>query len=359
MRYLIVRRYIIKGMLFVLLVVALTSAIPWIYEKVFDDGARHWCQAPIQNGAWREKKGISLDTTFLNNDYVVSKLKIDDADLKGVRLSANIVVKGRFIRDEAGEVIGLSGKLFSRDIALGSNPAMKARMSFKIADDELEIESLRIGKSYEIHGRMGLASPFETDLRFDIKKLDLRGASVAARVKRRKVVLGIVDGLFHIKGRLSGNLFSEGIIKSRNGRIGPVGYDLATIRFEGFGPIINIADSSIGKGNLTMEGYVDLRDIAKGDLFDDLRIKSDMKTIVWDKWDITKEGTDELSMMKDVSDKMRVGFKTMARDPRTTYYDRENPEEMNLEYKLGGEKNLKMKLMENEEFFGIEHSVKF
>ena len=358
MRYLAVRRYAIRSLLFVSLAVALASAIPWIYEKVFDDGARHWCQAPVP-GTSEVDKGISLDTTFLNNDYVFSKLKIDDADLKGTRLSANIVVKARLIRDDRDKVIGLSGKLFSRDIALGSNPAMKAGMSFKIANDELEIESLRIGKSYEIQGRMGLAPPFETDIRFDIKKVDLRGAPVAAKVKRRKVVLGIVDGRFYIRGRLSGNLFSEGILKSRNGRFGPAGYDLATIRFEGFGPIINIADSSIGNGKLTMEGYIDLRDIGKGDLFDGLRIKSDMKTIVWGKWDITKEGTDELSMKKAVSDNMRVGFKTMTRDPRTTYYDRDNPEEMSLEYKISDEKNLKMKLMENEEFFGIEHSVKF
>lgn len=354
MRYLIIRRYTIRILLFLSLAVALASVTPWIYEKAFDDGAWHQ-----KIGTIELDKGISLDTTFLNNDYVFSELKIDGADLNGVALSANIVVKARLIRDETAKVIGLSGKLFSRDIALGSNPAMKVGMSFKIANDELEIASLRIGKSYEIQGRMGLAPPFETDLRFDIKKVDLRGAPVAAKERRRKVVLGIVDGIFYIRGRLSGNLFSEGILKSRNGRIGPVGYDLATIRFEGFGPIINIADSSIGNGNLTMEGYIDLRNIAKGDLFDDLRIKSDMKTIVWDKWDITKEGVDELSMMKDVSDKMRVGFKTMARDPRTTYYDRDNPGEMSLEYKISDEGNLKMKLMENEEFFGIEHSVKF
>ena len=89
-----------------------------------------------------------------------------------------------------------------------------------------------------------------------------------------------------------------------------------------------------------------------------MQIKSDLKTIAWDDWDITKTGTDELSMTKDISDRMRIGFKTMARDPLTTYYDRDNPEEMSLEYKMGLE-NLKMKLKENEEFLGIEHNIKF
>jgi hypothetical protein len=83
-----------------------------------------------------------------------------------------------------------------------------------------------------------------------------------------------------------------------------------------------------------------------------------MKTIAWDSWDIEKKGRDELSITKDVSDNMCVGFKTVAREPVTPYRDRENPEEMSLEYKIGS-KNLKMKLKENEEFFGIEHSVEF
>jgi len=153
-------------------------------------------------------------------------------------------------------------------------------------------------------------------------------------------------------------LFSEGILESRNGTIGSIEYELATIKIKGFGPIINIVDSSIGNGSLTMEGYVDLRKISGGNFFDGLKIKSDMKAIVWDRWHISKHGTDELSMTKDISDNMRVGFKTMTRESITSYYDEENPEEMNLEYKIGGQ-NLKMKLKENGEFFGVEHNVKF
>ena len=107
-----------------------------------------------------------------------------------------------------------------------------------------------------------------------------------------------------------------------------------------------------------MEGYIDLRNIAKGGFLGGIRVKSDLKTIVWDDWDITKEGIDKLSMTKDISDNFRVGFKTMTRDPLTTYYDRENPEEMSLEYQMG-EENLQMKLKENEGFFGIGRNIKF
>ena len=118
------------------------------------------------------------------------------------------------------------------------------------------------------------------------------------------------------------------LFRSRGGTIGAIGYNVITVRLEGFGPIINIVDSSVKQdsGKLEIEGYVDLRNIAKGNLFDGVRVKSDMKTIAWEGWDITKKGTDELNMKKDVSDNMRVGFKTVSRQPLTTYDDSQNPE---------------------------------
>ena len=368
MRYLIVRRWTIRVLLLVSLVAAFASVVPWIYENVFvreeaffDDGVMY--QDLDSTWIWRGITGIDkdifLDSSFLNNDYVFSKLKIEDADLKGVKVSADIIVKGQLIRDKEGKIIGFSGKLFSRDIVLNSKSFDVARMSFRIIENELEVETLRLGNSYGLKGRLSLVPPFETYFRVEIMRADMREVGPIAKIKNSNVMLGIVKGFFHIKGNLSNNLFSEGILESRNGKIGLVGYDLATVRFEGFGPIINIVDSSIGNGALTMEGYIDLRDISEGDLFDGLKIKSDVKTIVWDDWDITKKGTDKLSMTKDISDNMRVGFKTMAREPFTTYYDTERPEEMSLEYKIGSEENIKMRLRENDNFFGVEHSVKF
>ena len=84
-----------------------------------------------------------------------------------------------------------------------------------------------------------------------------------------------------------------------------------------------------------------------------------MKTIVWDGWDISKEGSDSLKMVKEIGEKVSVGFRTFAREELLPYQKRENPDEMSLEYKLDNCQILQMKLKENEEFFGVEHKNKF
>lgn len=336
---------------------------PWIYRNVFisEEGfilKGHTCRIPSSLGDFKFGKDVFLDVRFLNNNYLLSELNIKELELGGVRLSGDIVVKGRLIEKDEGSVF--SGKLFSRNISLNSRLSMKVSSQFKIKDDTLEIESLRLGRSYDLKGTVNLVNPFITDLVLEIRRGDMRDFAVIANAKNPDVALGSMNGIFYIKGELK-NLFSSGMLHSRNGKIGSLEYDVANARLEGSGPIINLVDTYLrhGSSRLTINGYIDLRNIAKGeDLFGGLRGTSDMKEIVWDGWDITKSGASELRMTKSISDYMQVGFKTMAREPLTTYYDNESPEEMSLEYKMGL-KNVKMKFKENEEFLGIEHNVEF
>ncbi|MFH1854440.1 MAG: hypothetical protein ABH815_03905 [Candidatus Omnitrophota bacterium] len=367
MRHLILRRRARVILLVILLAVITASVIPWAYYKFFIDREGLFDLGPALYSFkmpefFRENeidRAVSIDINFLNNGYMSSELHIEGLNLKGPVISGNVFVKGRFIKDNSGKTETFSGKLFSDDISINSKPFMPVKASFDMNGAAIEIKSLRFGRAYEIKGRIGLEAPFETDLRLDVKRADIRDLARIARPRKSDIALGMMNGVFYFKGKLS-NLYSNGILESRNGRVGRVEYDVATIRIEGFGPIINIVDSRArwGKSLLTIEGYIDLRNIEKGTLFDGLRVKSDMKTIVWDGWDIDQKNKDELSMSKDISDKMRVGFKAFTKEPLTHYRDRENPDEMNLEYKMGQE-HLKMKIKENEEFFGIEHSVKF
>ncbi|MEE8317272.1 MAG: hypothetical protein V3S13_00010 [Candidatus Omnitrophota bacterium] len=367
MRYLIIRhnRGIILG--FILLAVLFASAGPWIYENLFIRDQEIMLQERMYqdydlSSFFAEAeviKGISSDSTFLNDDYVFSKFRIDNLDIKGIMLSADIVVKGQFIRDDRKGIIGFSGKLFSKDITLNKEPFMGLSMSFRVTGDDLEVRSLRLGRSYELKGRVGLKKPFKTDLRIDIVRADIRDLTILMKAKNPDIAIGVMSGILYVKGDQD-ILFSKAILESKNGKIGPIRYDLANIRLEGFGPIINIVESNIrhSGSRVTISGYVDLRDIAEGDAFDGIIVRSDMKRLVWDDWDIRREGKDQLSMEKDISDTVRVGFKTMARDPITSYYDEDNPEEISLKYKIGLE-NIKMRLKEDEEFFGIEHNIKF
>ncbi len=367
MYYLVIRRKIRMTLLFILLAAVLINIAPQVYENIFiqrEDFYFYAGQKDLDYGqVWRDTEidtPVSLDVNLLNDGFLFSKINIDGLVFKGNEFSGDIVIKGRIARDKKGQPTGFSGKLFSGNITQNSEPLLPFRAFFKIANGQLEIEKLLFGRAHKVMGKLSLATPYEVDLRLEIDRLDMRRLSPASRIKDKDIVFGIVSGGFNITGNLAGNIFSEGMIESRRGRFGSVEYNTIRLKLEGFGPIINIVDSSFkhDSGTLTMEGYVDLREISKGGFFDGVRIRSDVKTIVWQGWDITKKGTDELSMEKDIGDKMQVGFKTMAREPLTTYEDRENPEEMSLGYKIGSEQ-LKMKLRENEEFFVIERNIKF
>ncbi len=367
MHYLIIRRKVRTILLFILLAAVFVNIMPQIYENIFVQREDFYFYTGQKNLDYRQTlsdieidKSVSLDVNLLNDDFLFSKINIDGLVFKGNKFSGDIVIKGRIVRDEKGRPAGFSGKLFSGNITQNSEPLLPFRALFKIADGELEIEKLLFGNAHKLKGRLSLTAPYGVDFRLEIDRLDMRRLSSFSKLKDKNIIFGIVSGGFNITGNLADNIFSEGIIESKKGRFGSIEYDTIRLKLEGFGPIINIVDSSFkhDSGILTMEGYVDLREIPKGGFFDSVRIRSDVKTIVWQGWDITKKGTDELSMEKDIGDRMQVGFKTAIREPLTTYEDRENPEEMSLGYKIGSEQ-LKMKLRENEEFLVIERNIKF
>lgn len=300
-------------------------------------------------------KAVSLNFYFCDNKKVVSELKIDNLDIKGAILSGNFILKAKVLKGN-----GLTGKLYSSNITLDSSLLPDLKIFFKLTKDELKVYSLNFGNAYRLKGTVGLKEPFETNIYFEIVRANLKDIAIITKAKRPGVVTGVMNGLFNIKGPLN-NLQSSGFIGGRSGKIGPIWYDSADIRIHGIGPIINIVDSRIrqAQATFTMEGYIDLRNIVGSNLLSYIKLKSDMKQIVWDGWDISKDNSDSLKMVKDIGDKVSVGFKTFAREELPPYQKRGNLDEMILEYKLDNGQAFQMKLKENEEFFGIEHKKRF
>jgi len=300
-------------------------------------------------------KAVSLDLCFFDAKKIVSELKIDKLDIKGAFVSGRLILKAKVLKNNT-----LIGKLYSKDMKMGSSVLPALNVFFKLTKDELKIYSLNFGESYRLKGAIGLKEPFEADIYFEIIRANLKDIAIITKAKRPEVVTGIMNGLFSIKGPLD-NLQSSGFIGGRSGKIGPIWYDSADIRIQGSGPIINITDSRIkqAQATFTMEGYVDLRNIAGSNLLNYIKLKSDMKTIVWDGWDISKDGSDSLKIVKDIGDNVSVGFKTFAREELLPYQKRDHMDEMRLEYKLDNGQAFQMKLKENEEFFGVEHKKRF
>lgn len=299
-------------------------------------------------------KAVSLNFYFCDNEKLISELKIDRLDIKGAALSGSFILKAKVLKD------GLTGKLYSSNMTLDSRILPGLKVFFKLTKNELKIYSLNFGESYHLRGAVSLKEPFETNICFEILRANLRDIAIITKAKRPGVVTGVMSGIFNIKGPIN-NLRSSGFIGGRSGKIGPIWYDSADIKIHGIGPIISIVDSNIkqAQATFTMEGYIDLRNIAGSDLLSYMKLKSDMKTIVWDGWDISKDGSDSIKMIKDIGDNVSVGFRTFAREELLPYQKRENMDEMSLEYKLDNGQIFQMKLKENEEFFGVEHKKKF
>jgi len=299
-------------------------------------------------------KAISLNFYFRSNEKLISELKIDKLDIKGAALSGSFILKAKVLKD------GLTGKLYSSNMTLDSSALPDLKVFFKLTKDKLKIYSLNFGEFYRLRGDVSLKEPFETNVCFEILRANLRDIAIITKAKRPGVVTGVMSGVFNIKGPID-NLQSSGFIGGRSGKIGPIWYDSADIKIHGIGPIISIVDSNIrqAQATFTMEGYIDLRSIARSDLMSYMKLKSDMKTIVWDGWDISKYGSDSIKMIKDIGDNVSVGFRTFAREELLPYQKRENLDEVSLEYKLDNGQIFQMKLKENEEFFGVERKKKF
>ena len=302
-------------------------------------------------------KAVSLNVRFFDNKELVSELKVDNLDLKGAFVSGNLILKARLLKDNGG----MTGKLYSNDMTLNSKPLPELSVFFKLTKDKIRIYSMNFGKSYSLKGTVGLKEPFETNLYFEILRANLRDLAIVTNARHPNVVAGIMNGLLSIKGPIK-NLESSGFIGGRSGKIGPIWYDTADLRIQGVGPIINIVESRIrqNQATFTMEGYLDLRNIANSNPMAGIKVKSDMRMIVWDGWDISKDGSDSLKMVKDIGDRVSVGFKTVAREDLPSFQKKENMDEMSMEYKLDDTgQAFQMKLKENEEFLGIEHKKKF
>lgn len=309
-------------------------------------------------------KKISIDADFSNGRQVVYKIKLKGLDYKGIKVSLNTIIKARILKDNDGNITGFSGKLSANNIKFNDVELMPLEAAFKITKPQLTIYSLNIGSSYNLKGTVKLERPFQSELYLAIYKANIRDIAVLLKAKNPDSISGIVKGIFSLEGPFY-NLVSKGNVEARAGNIGPIAYDYASLRLEGFGPIINILDSKVrqGQASFNMDGYIDVRDLSKGNLFEGIRFSADMRAIVWNGWDITKNNKDELDMIKKVGERMMVGFKTRGRDSVPSYYNyynnKENHEEMSLEYKLQEKQSFKIRLNGDEEFFGIEHKAKF
>ena len=284
----------------------------------------------------------------------ISHLNIKESDVEG-SLVTNIAVN----RKDSGIVDSIKIDLRTNTLILDYQPALDIYGNFYYKDGKLIINYLNMGDNLKIKGWMNLSEPRQIDMRAELGNLNseiLKNYSFAPSDFNFSAV---ADCEIEIKGELP-NPYAKIHFITGPGSVDDIAFESIRVTAEGEYPLLYFRDSRINRevGHLIIEGKLDMRKLKNGTLFDDMVIKSDEETIIWEGWDITKKKMDnEVTLRRSISEDISVWYKSYLKDE--TQSEGSSKDSIELEYEIFKNKSLKMKLNKEEEFFGVENKIKF
>ena len=275
-----------------------------------------------------------------------------------VDLSTDVKFDAEF--KEKSEVPMLTGTLNTTNTIINYRPAEELSAQFTVRKKAVEILGLKWGKTFRLVGKVNLEAPNDLEIiaLLDGTKLEDLMSFWGESVKN--VVSGTVKGRLEIDGPLD-TCVSRGHITARGGHIGDVYYENAVIHLTGKGPMVMVGDSRIYRetGYLLLDGELDFSQLGKRNIFEDIIIKTDDQSIVWEGWDISKETvTDTVNLKKRIGEELEIGFVAPV-EPADELKEEEPEGAFEMRYKLKESDSLKIQIREEEEFLGVEHKIKF
>jgi len=260
----------------------------------------------------------------------------------------------------------ICGTLKTYGSVLNKRPIPELNSSFEIQDAKLRILTFSLGDSYDLRGIVNLSSrPFNVDLSLNFyqaapSELISRfgwGAQGEPGFAKQPDFSGLINGLIKITGDISRPKV-EGYLEARDGRIGDLSFVSADINIKGRYPRILIVDSRICREEdfFIVEGEMDFTNLERQD-FLDIRLKAD-RGMLWQGWDITRRPENQVHMSKSIADDLKVTFDSFMEDP-TEGFGGNYTNELGLEYKIFGDKLLKLRLRKAEGILGLERKIRF
>ena len=279
-------------------------------------------------------------------------LKINNFDiLSNFALALN---KRRDFQDKAQKV---RGTLKTYGSVLNNRPIPELNSSFEIQDDKLRILTFSLGDSYDLRGIVGLRPPFNADL-----SLNFYQAAPSELVSRFSFpqepnFSGLLNGSIKITGSISQPKV-DGYLEAKQGHIGDLEFLSADINIKGEYPRISVVDSRIlrEEDSFLMQGEIDLANLERQDSLD-LSFEAD-KGMLWQGWDITRKRENQVHMSKSIADDLKVTFDAFMEDERVADQDNDS-NELGLEYRIFGDKLLKLRLRRDEGILGLERRMRF
>jgi len=249
------------------------------------------------------------------------------------------------------------GSLKTYGSVLNNQPFAELNSSFEIKDSALRILTFSLGDNYDLRGVVSLAPPFDSDLSLNFYQAAPGDFISQFNPSQRAVFSGLVNGLINLTGAL-GQAKIEGYLEAKDGNIGELDFVSADINIKGRYPKISIVNSRIFReeDSFLMEGEINLANI-EGQSFMDLRFMAE-KGIVWQGWDISRKRENQVHMSKSISDGVKVTFDAVM-DEETAAFSSDQANELGLEYRILGDKLIKLRLKKDEGILGLERRIKF
>ncbi|MBN3038597.1 MAG: hypothetical protein JW869_04180 [Candidatus Omnitrophica bacterium] len=255
--------------------------------------------------------------------------------------------------DKAKEKI--SGTLKTYGTVLNNRPFSELNSSFEIIDKQLRILTCAIGEEYDLRGIVELEKPFSADLSLNFFQAAPHELMAKLTYPERPDFSGLVNGLIKMTGPLD-TLKLEGYLESKNGNFGELDFISADINLEGQYPKIFIVDSRVSREDesFIMDGEIDFSNINSFEL----NFSAD-KGIFWKGWDITRDDHyNTVHMSKNIAEDVKVTFDTFI-DEHSMGLEDVYTNELGLEYKIFGDKTIKLRLRKDEGILGVERRFKF
>jgi len=318
------------------------------------DGERLTLERFSVRGVLISRGVIDLRKRTVDIEAQCNHLTVDGADVVcAARFS------GSYERaDSSGP--SFTGELIAKNLIINQRPFGDVRASFGVRGRVLSIANFSMGSQIRMKGDISLQGPlYPVDLSIVVDNLNI--TEVLVNVRYRDVAF--VSGFLSAKATVKGPVRKPDVrcaLEVHRGNIGDLSFNSLTATLAGMGPIVTIDEARINRehGHLTVTGDLDLRDVGRPNLFENIQMFTDDKNLVWNGWDISKETSSaEVWAVANMTDDAGIAFKTYMEDERVDPRDRQS--EFEVEYKIFDNHALKMRFGEDTEFVGLEHKEKF
>ena len=293
---------------------------------------------------------------FAKLPYFTLTVNTNHIKAMGLDLLSNYYMSGKLNYDANNKIESVTGDFSTSGSVINYDPVREIKGAYEFKNSVIKLSGVNYGDVVYANGSVGIGDKSDLDLHFKFKGAQLGGLTDLAMEKG--TVSGLVFGDMNIRGGIGKDINIDGQIEFLNGNISTVRYNSAKITLRGKSSALEFIDSKVYTGDqvLMIEGKIDLRDIGTQRLFRSVLIKADQNTVVWAGANTMKAAAGESLTGGSASEQFKVNLKTYESQQGNQLPRQDTAD---AEYKLANQANTKLKMKENEDFFGVEHKVRF